>query len=108
MGDQVEDFINSFIWDVPAQKRFIGSKVVKWKKVFNGPFDDWSSGVAGTYISLVYKNNKPFATMTTLVKLHERYDKNNEEPYEDFEDAAIIKGGKIRLINKVPRIFLKK
>lgn len=114
MGSATEDFIESFIYDLPAQKRFKGAKVVRYKQT-RQLGDDWDANVGGNYVALVYKKGKPYAIITYKVRLGDRYKtilankegdvSYEEEQYDSFEDAANIKIQKIRLIKSVPKMF---
>ncbi len=105
MGDVSEDFLQ-LLYDMPTSitKRYPKSKVLKYKKIKYGDFDDWGSEVAGTYESYVVDedNEKQIAVITTVITLKERWQENEEgdeeQPYDSFEDAADIDVTNIRYI----------
>ena len=102
MGDSTEDFLDNCLYDLPATKRFNVAEVERYTQIKIGDFDDWGSNVSGIYCCKVVntKTRKHIANVYYEIKLHDRYDKNDEQPYDSFEDASIVKITKIEYIKE--------
>ena len=99
------------LYDMPTEikRKFPKAdvRVKNNKKIKFGDFDDWGSGVAGTYESYVVDKNseKQIAVITTVITLKDRWQEdeegNEEQPYDGFEDAADINITDIKYLEEV-------
>ena len=87
MGNIVGDFLQT-LYDMPIEisKKYPGAKVLNYKKIKCGDFDDWGLGASGIYEAYVVNGkDKQVAIIYYKLTIQNRYD-NNEDGNKTQKD----------------------